>query len=89
MNGVWGENEFAVVFTVRYCLGRRDGSSATCAAWIIEYWDKFSENTRGWIKRDVEEAFTRAQGSPRSLGYLGVGDTADQGEWEKVRLLWR
>jgi hypothetical protein len=80
------------VWAVRYCLGRMTNASWSCVEWLIWAWPDLSEEVRGIIKRDIEEAFAEDDRDRARLngasGYKRLGMDMDRREWERVRRLW-
>lgn len=86
----WGFNEFMVIASFRYCLGRRTYAVGICADWLIEQWPNFKEDTKAAIKRELEEEFMRDDDARSGNDdYLLLGANGDRAQWERVRGLWK
>jgi hypothetical protein len=61
-------------------------------ALLRKEWQQLSEDTQGYIMRDIEETFGRddkARASASNSAYLPLGHDQDRAEWTTVRNLWR
>ena len=79
----------------RYYIGRMSIGVSMFAQLLRREWPNLSPDTRGYIERDVEEAFVQddkaraAVTSPSRHGNYPLGYTCDRDEWTRVRNLWR
>ena len=89
MKEPWGRGELMAMAAVRYCLGRRSYIVSDCVDWLFDNWNKFGENTRNLIKRDIEEEIKRDE-EARVKGHSSrlPWDDCDRNEWLRCRELW-
>jgi hypothetical protein len=88
---LWGSNQFVVLATVRYCLGRQTYIVGECARWLIANWADIEPQMKTLIERDVEDEFRRddeARSRAREGEHKPLGWDCDRKEWERVRELW-
>lgn len=87
----WGFNALMVTAAFRYCLGRQTYIVSVCADWLVANWDRFPQNVRDVIQRDLEEEFERDDAARREGNSLckPLGWDCDRKEWERVRALWQ
>jgi len=67
----WGRDNFVVLSTVRYCLGRRSGISVDCVGWLLSCWDQIDTQNKWRIIEEIQEALDRGC----------AGDPIDQENW--------
>lgn len=87
---------------LRYYIGRRTAGVSDFTRLLIEKWPTLPVETQNFVKRDLEEAFTRDDRTRASFAAIALdptvqwdgpsrcalGDDCDRAEWEKVRRLW-
>ena len=84
-----GRDSLMAVAAFRYCLGRRTYIVSDCVEWLCENWQKFPENVRAVIKRDLESEFAKDdEARDQGQDYKPLGWDCDRAEWQKVRALW-
>lgn len=69
------EDEFLLLYSVRYALGRRSTAPLDVSEAVRRNWDELSGNTRELILKEVSEALRRA------LPWNTLGDDCDHGVW--------
>jgi len=87
----WGFNGLMASAAFRYCLGRQTYIVGACADWIISNWEKFPQNVKTLIEREVEEEFEKDDKERMhnaNATWLPLGHDCDRKEWERVRGLW-
>ena len=92
LEDAWGFNGLMASAAFRYCLGRRTYIVGSCVDWIIFNWEKFPENVKNLIQRELEEAFgedDKERLHNADAKYLPLGHDCDRKDWERVRNLWR
>lgn len=55
----WGFDGLMATSAFRYCLGRQTYIVGACVDWLISNWEKFPQNVKTLIQREVEEEFVR------------------------------
>ena len=87
----WGFDALMASAAFRYCLGRRTYIVGSCVEWIISNWEKFPENVKNLIERELEEAFgedDKERLHNADATWLPLGHDCDRKDWERVRALW-
>ena len=87
----WGFDGLMASAAFRYCLGRQTYIVGACADWIISNWEKFPQNVKTLIEREVEEEFEKDDKERMhnaNATWLPLGHDCDRKEWERVRALW-
>lgn len=87
----WGFNGLMASAAFRYCLGRRTYIVGSCVDWIISNWEKFPENVKNLIERELEEAFGEDDKERLHIAnpdWLPLGHDCDRKDWERVRSIW-
>ena len=55
----WGFDGLMATSAFRYCLGRQTYIVGACVDWLISNWEKFPQNVKTLIERELEEEFVR------------------------------
>jgi len=80
-----------IIDSVRYAMGRRTGQVGTTFDWLIAHWDDIDENTRGIVENDVEGEIAvddRMRADDTEQRYLPLGHDMDRAKWDRVRAVW-
>ncbi|SDO28549.1 hypothetical protein SAMN04487957_10551 [Halomonas shengliensis] len=80
-----------LIFSTRYCLGRRTIAAAYRAQRLAKLWPILPSATKRIIRRDLEREFERddiARQGDQQLYHLPLGMDCDRAAWEQVRQAW-
>jgi len=84
--------DWQIICSVRYSLGRRSYQVSITCNWIISHWANIPADVKSIIQQDVEEAFKiedlQHNNKKPGLQLYYLGDDCDRKCWEAVRDLW-
>lgn len=80
------DEEFLVIATFRYCVGRRTISACFFAKELAENWHILPENIQIIIKRELNRAFEEDDTARKNNEtYLPLGMDCDRQAWQLVK----
>lgn len=74
----------------RYVLGRMSYAVSEWVDWCVRAWPDIPESERAIIRRELDEAFMRAEYCDQIGAHFSpLGSECDREQWERVRALYQ